>query len=80
MKSKIANAVSFSDMMSLVRQVWIMDVGGRIDVLNDEPLMVGVWPGVWMENREVLGWMRENTGWWSAHFVSCADDFYVFEE
>ncbi len=79
-KEKILNANTFSDMMSCIRQVWVMDVDGRITILDDDMSLVGLHPGVWTDNRQIISWMRKNTEWWNAHFISCVDGFYVFEE
>lgn len=80
-KDRVLQAETFKDMFSCVRQVWIMDVGGCVETISNDPtLFIRIHPGVWEDNKLVLSWMKENTLWWEEHFTYHADGFYFFRE
>ena len=75
--------LSFSDMIKLLRRLWVLDIDSVFDVIIQDseiiPSILLLKAGVWEENKVIFEALRKNVRWWEAHFVERQPDgVYVF--
>lgn len=75
--------LSFSDMIKLLRRLWVLDIDSVFDVIIQDseiiPSILLLKAGVWEENKVIFEALKKNVRWWEAHFVERqSDGVYVF--
>jgi len=75
--------LSFSDMIKLLRRLWVLDIDSVFDVIIQDseiiPSILLLKAGVWEENKAIFEALKKNVRWWEAHFVERqSDGVYVF--
>lgn len=75
--------LSFTEMIRLLRSLWVLDMGSILEEVFEDGGMVPVQlylnTGLWKENKKVLEDMKKNKTWWNTYYsYTTCDNTYIF--